>query len=140
MDQLILTLLKLAGVLQIVLCVGSLAIPKLLNWKGELSKVSTIIAQMFWTYAGYILVINLSFGLISFFGAEELLGKTFLAKSVSMFIFLYWLTRVIVQFFYFDTKSAPQGMIYRAGEVALVMLFVFFTVVYGWVSILNFKS
>ena len=88
MDQLILTLLKLAGVLQIVLCVGSLAIPKLLNWKGELSKVSTIIAQMFWTYAGYILVINLSFGLISFFGAEELLEKTFLAKSVSMFIFL----------------------------------------------------
>jgi hypothetical protein len=137
MDSSILTLLKLAGILQIALSMGSLAIPKLLNWKGELSKVSTIIAQMFWTYAGYILVINFSFGLVSFFGAGELLGKTFLSKSICAFIFLYWLARVVIQFFYFDTKSAPQGKIYKAGEIALVLLFVFFTIVYGWASLIN---
>ena len=130
--------LKLAGFLQIVLSIGSLAIPKLLNWKAELSRVSKIIAQMFWTYAGYILVINLSFGLVSVFGAQELLAGTFLSKSVSVFIFFYWLARVIIQFFYFDTKSAPKGFIYKAGEIALVALFLFFTLVYGWVSYLNF--
>jgi hypothetical protein len=138
MPLLILTLLKLAGVLQIALSIGSLAIPKLLNWKTELSRVSTIIAQMFWIYAGYILVINFSFGLISFFGAEELVSKTFLAKAISLLIFLYWLARIIIQFFYFDTKSAPQGRIYKLGEVALVILFVFFTIVYGWASLINF--
>jgi len=132
-------LLKLAGILQICLCLGSLAIPKLLNWKGELANVSKIISQIFWTYAGYILVINFSFGIISFFGAEELLGKTFLSKSICIFIFLYWLTRILIQFFYFDTKSAPQGFIYKAGEIALVALFIFLTVVYGWVSFLNFS-
>ena len=139
MDLSVLTLIKLAGFLQIALCVGSLAIPKLLNWKGELNKTSKIIAQMFWTYAGYILIINLAFGLVSVFGAGELLEKTFLARSVSVFIFLYWLARIIIQFFYFDTKSAPQGLIYKAGEIALVALFIFLTVVYGWVSFLNFN-
>ena len=139
MNLSVLTLLKLAGFLQIALCVGSLAIPKLLNWKGELNKTSKIIAQMFWTYAGYILVINLAFGLISVFGANELLEKTFLSRSISVFIFLYWLARIIIQFFYFDTKSAPPGFIYKAGEIALVALFIFLTVVYGWVSFLNFN-
>jgi hypothetical protein len=131
-------LLKIAGIFQIVLCFGSLLIPKMLNWKGELQHVSKIIAQIFWTYAGYILVINFSFGLISTFGADELLGKTFLSKSICIFIFIYWLTRILIQFFYFDTKSAPQGFIYKAGEIALVVLFVFLTIVYGWVSFLNF--
>jgi hypothetical protein len=139
MNQYITYFIKLAGLLQIALCMGSLAIPKLLNWKGELRNVSKIISQIFWTYAGYILVINFFFGVISFFGADAFLEKTFLSKVISIFIFLYWLTRIIIQFFYFDTKSAPQGLIYKLGEWALVMLFVFFTFVYGWVSLLNFN-
>jgi hypothetical protein len=135
----VLFFLKLAGYLQIALCIGSLFIPKLLNWKTELSRVSKITGQIFWTYAGYILVINFSFGLASIFGARELLEKSFLSKSLSGFIFLYWLTRILIQFFYFDTKSTPQGFIYKMGEIALVALFVFFTAVYGWVTYINFS-
>ena len=137
MEASIVPILKFAGLLQIALCIGSLIIPKLLNWKGELAKVSLLIRQIFWTYAGYILMFNLSFGLLSFFGAEELLEKSFLAKSVSVFIFIYWLARVIIQFFFF-TSSAPKGSIYKLGEIALVSLFIFLTFIYGWVSVLNF--
>lgn len=132
-------LLKLAGYLQIALCVGSLAIPRMLNWNAELRKVALIIKQIFWTYAAYILMFNLSFGLLSVFGAEELLAKSFLAKSVSVFICVYWLVRIFIQFFYFDTKSAPQGLIYKLGEIALVSLFIFLTLVYGWIAYLNFQ-
>ena|SRR5688572_6921731 len=134
----ILILLKLAGILQIALCIGSLWIPKLLNWNLELSKLSKLIRQIFWTYAGYILMFNFSFGLLSFYGAEELLEKSFLSKAISVFIFMYWLARVMIQFFFF-TSSAPKGMIYKAGEIALVSLFIFLTIIYGWVSILNFS-
>jgi hypothetical protein len=133
-----LLLIKIAGYLQICLCIGSLLIPKLLNWKDELKNVSTIIKQIFWTYAGYILVINLFFGIVSIFGASDFLEKDFFAKSMSLFIFLYWLTRIVIQFFYFDTKSAPQGLIYKLGEIALVSLFVFFTAVYGYITYVNF--
>jgi hypothetical protein len=129
--------LKLAGWLQILLSVASLAIPRLLNWKKELMPVTPIIRQMFWTYAGYILVINFSFGLVSVFGAAELIAGTFLAKCISVFIFLYWLARIFIQFFYFDTRSAPQGWIYKDGEVGLNCLFVFLTLVYGWIAYLN---
>src|SRR5690606_40766595 len=53
-----------AGLAQIGLVVGSLAIPAVLKWKAALRAVPTLIRQMFWTYAAYILVINLSFGLL----------------------------------------------------------------------------
>jgi hypothetical protein len=123
-------LLILCGYGHIALCIGSLLIPKLLNWKKELQDLQPLLRQMFWTYAAYILVINLCFGLVSIFGADELLNHSFLAKSVSLFIGLYWLARVFIQFLYFDKTHAPQGLIYTLGEVGLVGLFVVFTVVY----------
>jgi hypothetical protein len=130
--------LKLAGLLQIVLSLGSLAIPRILKWKIELRKVPKLMSQMFWTYAAYILVINLSFGLISLFGVQEMMAKTFLAKALSVFIFLYWFARVLIQFFYFDTKSAPKGTIYKLGEIGLITIFIFLAVVYCWLTFLNF--
>jgi hypothetical protein len=133
------TFIQIAGASQIALSIGSLAIPKLLNWKGELNNVSKLISQMFWTYAGYILVINVCFGLVSLFGSEDLLAKSFLAKCVTAFIFFYWFVRILIQFFYFDTTGAPKGFIYKLGEIALVGLFVFLSVVYGYATYLNFS-
>ena len=52
-------LIWFAGLTLVGLVVGSLAIPRVLNWRAELSKVQPLIKQMFWTYAAYILVINL---------------------------------------------------------------------------------
>jgi hypothetical protein len=130
-------LLILAGVVQIGLVFGSLAIPRLLNWKEHLSKINVLIKQIFWTYAGYILVINFSFGLLSVFGAAELSDGSFLAKVVTLFIAIYWISRILIQFFYFDTSAAPKGFIYKFGEMVLVLVFVFLAFVYAWAFILN---
>jgi hypothetical protein len=130
-------LIIVSGLGHIVLCFSSLIIPKVLNWKKELEHLQPLLRQMFWTYAGYILAINLSFGIVSIIGADELLSKTFLAKSMSLFIGLYWLARVFIQFFYFDKTNAPKGLFFTIGEMALVALFVFFTGVYLMAFIYN---
>lgn len=132
-------LLKLAGYFQIALCAGSLFIPHLLNWKEELKPVHKIIRQMFWVYAVYIFTFNLSFGLISVIGAEELVSKSFLARAITVFIFLYWLGRLMIQFFILDTGQAPKGFIYSAGKIGLTLMFIFLTAIYGWISYLNFQ-
>ena len=85
---------------------------------------------MFWTYAAYILVINFGFGIISLAGTEELLNKSFLAKSLTFFIATYWVARIAVQFLYFDRSDAPEGLIYTIGEIALTSLFILFMIVY----------
>lgn len=123
-------LILLSGIGHIVLCIASSVIPKVLKWSEGLKDLQPLLRQMFWTYAAYILVINFCFGLVSIMGVDELLNHSFLAKSINLFITVYWLSRILIQFFYFDTTDAPKGLIFTLGEFALIGLFLFFTVVY----------
>jgi hypothetical protein len=120
----------ICGILHIAIGIGSTIIPKVLQWNSELAKVKPLIRQMFWTYAAYIFVINICFGVVSIWGTGELLNHSFLASCITLFISLYWLIRIGIQFFYFDTTDAPKGLIFTLGEIALVGLFILFTATY----------
>ena len=131
-------LIRLAGLAQIALVIGSLAVPRILNWRVELAKVQILIKQMFWNYAAYILVINLCFGLVSVFCYRELTDGSKLAMLLTGFIAVYWISRVLVQFFYFDRAGFPTGTWHKVGEAVLVSLFVFLSVVYSWAAYVNY--
>lgn len=130
-------LLYLAGIAQIALVLGSTIIPKVLDWKTELAKNSPLIRQMFWTYAGYILVTNLSFGILSVIGTQDLLNKSLLAKAITLFIAVYWITRIALQFFYFDMSLAKTKWYFQLGEYALIGLFLLLSFVYSWAFLVN---
>jgi len=134
------TLLFFAGLSQIALSIGSLAIPNVLNWKREFLKINPLIKQMFWTYAAYILFINLSFGLLSVFVYGHLTDGSVLACAISGFIAIYWISRVAIQFCYFDRKSMPTGWINRFLEGILVALFLFLSIVYVVTFYVNFQE
>ncbi|HSY60260.1 MAG TPA: hypothetical protein VK796_00230 [Cytophaga sp.] len=123
-------LIFICGILHLILGIGSSIVPGVLNWNAELAKVKPLIRQMFWTYAAYILVINICFGLVSIWGTQELLNRSFLATCITFFISIYWLTRIGIQFFYFDTTDAPKGLFFTLGEIALVGLFILFSAIY----------
>lgn len=127
-------LLVAAGVGQLVLVAGSLAIPRVLGWAEETAKLRPLTRQVFWTYAAYIWFTNLCFGLVSALAPDWLLDRSPLAGAVTAFITAYWAIRVAVQFLYFDRSDVPPGWLPRVGEVVLVSLFLFLTVVYGTVT------
>ena len=133
-------LIKFAGLAQVVLVIGSLAIPGILKWRVELSKVQMLIKQMFWTYAAYILVINLCFGLLSVFACRELRNGSVLAMLVTGFIAVYWISRVLIQFLYFDRTNFPSGGWNKFAEVLLVTLFIFLSVVYSQAFYINYQQ
>lgn len=113
------------------LVAGSLAIPKVLNWRTGLAKLRPLLKQMFWTYAAYILIINLCFGLISVFDFRDLTNHSNLAASITGFIAVYWISRVFIQFLYFDRTDFPPGKWNKIAEIVLVTLFVFLSVIYS---------
>src|ERR1700712_2557969 len=115
-----LSIIIFAGLAQIALAVGSLAIPRILKWKVELSKVHPLIKQMFWVYAAYIFVINICFGVVSVLAAPDLTDGSNLAAVLTGFIAVYWISRVLIQFFYFDRTNFPNGGWNRFGEAVLV--------------------
>jgi len=128
-------LLILAGIGQLVLAAGSLSLPRLLGWRDETAKLRPLTRQVFWTYAAYIWVTNICFGVVSTFAPNWLLDGSPLARVVTGYITAYWGARVIVQFFYFDRSEAPPAAIFKMAEVALVGLFIFLTAVYGYVAV-----
>src|SRR5687767_3207951 len=108
--------LIVSGIGHVVLCAGSLLVPRALRWKTNLQNLKPLLRQMFWTYAGYILVTNFAFGIVSIFGSAELVNRSFLATAITLFIALYWLARIVIQFIYFDRSEAPKGTMYTLGE------------------------
>jgi hypothetical protein len=125
------TLILLAGIGQLVLAAASPLIPHVLGWKEDTAKLKLLTRQVFWTYAVYIWVINICFGLVSTFAGHLLLERTPLAGIVSGFMAAYWAGRVLIQFFYFDRSQAPPGLLSKLGEIALTGLFIYLTAVYG---------
>ncbi len=130
-------LLFWAGVGQLILVIGSLAIPKVLNWSADTAKLRPLTRQVFWTYAGYIWATNLSFAIISIASPQSLANGSTLALAVSIYITVYWLARVIIQFTYFDRSDAPEGKFFVVAEFLLVALFVSLTAIYGWAVYVN---
>lgn len=123
-------LIMISGIGHLVLSMGSLLVPVALKWKQHLKVVQPLMRQMFWTYAAYIFLINICFGLMCLVANRDLVNDSFLANFIHLMIALYWLIRIGIQFFYFDRTYLPKGKIYILGEVALVILFVAFTLVH----------
>lgn len=127
----------LAGLGQIALAAGSVVIPKLLNWGSEMAKVQPLIKQIFYVYACYILVFNFSFGMLSVFVYHDLTDGSRLATLISAFIAVYWISRLSIQFFYFDRANFPSTVWHKVGEGVLVTLFVFFSAIYSFTFYYN---
>jgi surface polysaccharide O-acyltransferase-like enzyme len=85
------------------------------------------------------LAINLCFGLLSVFDFNEITNGTTLAMLVTGFIGLYWLSRVLIQFLYFDRSNFPEGRWNIIGEIVLVVLFIFLCVVYSVTCYFNYQ-
>jgi hypothetical protein len=128
-------LVILAGLGQLVLAVGSLALPRMLRWTEDTAKLRPLTRHVFWTYAAYIWATNVAFGLLSTLAPDVLLDRSPLARLVCAYITAYWGARILIQFFYFDRADAPSGPFFKVAEAALVALFVFLTAVYGYAVI-----
>jgi len=125
------TLIVAAGVGQLGLAAGSLALPRVLDWSADTAKLKSLTRKVFWTYAGYIWVTNVCFGVLSVAAPRALLEGSVLSRAVAGYIAVYWGARVLVQLFYFERVDAPSGLRYRLAEAALTLLFVGLTIVYG---------
>jgi len=133
-------LIFLAGVGQIVLALGSLAIPRVLHWHAETARLRPLTRQVFWTYATYIWVTNVCFGLFSALEPRWLLDGSPLATAVTGFIASYWAARLVVQFTYYDRTDLPPGTWPRVAEAVLVSLFACLALIYTGAVILNFGA
>lgn len=138
-DDLLQWIIRVAGIGHFAVAAASLGVPHFLEWRKELAQLKPINRQIFITYGGYILTINVLFGVLALFGPGLLIDRTPLAAIVCGFIFAYWLARVILQFTYYDVSSAPQGLKFKLAEYGFVSLFSSFVLVFGYTAARNLE-
>ena len=128
-------LVFLAGLTQLGIALSSLLLPRILGWREQIAKLEPLTRHVFWTYAGYILGMNLFFAGLSILAPQLLTEGTPLARTISGLITVYWGARVLIQLFSYS-GSKPQGWFYKVADVAFLVAFVFCTAVYGGVALL----
>jgi len=117
-----------AGAAHLAILGANFILPKKLHCRENLVRVSPMIRQVFvvhWIYIGGVLAIFTS---LCFWFAPELAGSSHLGHFLSAVIALFWLPRIPIQLFVYDSELRRQN---RAGDVAMLLAIAFVVFVFA---------
>lgn len=134
MDLELADLIRLAGAGQLCVLVASALVPFRLNWKRDLASLPVLHRQMYWTYGGYVVLGIVALGVISLACAAELAAGSRLARMVCAYGAVFWGVRLGLQAV-FDVKPHLTAWWLRAKYNLLTVLFLGFTLVYGYAAV-----
>jgi hypothetical protein len=129
------TLLILGGLLHFVILIASSLTPRVLDWRANLAMLHPFLRRLFWVYGFFIVLVIISFGVLTLVHADELAAGAPLARSICAVIAIFWLARLAVQFFVFDAISFLTTTFLRLGYHGLTFLFAALVLIYGSVAL-----
>lgn len=115
-------LLFAAGIGQLCVLVASALVPFRLNWRSELAALPTLQRQMYWVYAGYVVLSIVALGTITLFNSAELAAGSPLAQAFSAYAAVFWGVRLLLQGV-LDVKAHLASWWLKLGYCALTLLF-----------------
>jgi hypothetical protein len=128
-------LLQFAAVLQLLILIASASTPRVLNWRTNLAALHPFLRNLFWVYGAFIVMVIVAFATLTFLHAEAMTAQEPVARSLCVFIAIFWGARLVVQFAIFDPRPFLTNWLYRFGYHALTVAFAFLIFVYGKAAI-----
>jgi hypothetical protein len=122
--------LWLAGAGHFCVLIASFQVPRRLGWKVDLAKLTPFNRKLMWVHGGFAVLTIIAFGILTLALHNELLRGDRAALGVAAFIGVYWATRILVDFTYYDHKDWPRGRGFVAGHILLSLLFAFLSSTY----------
>ena len=114
-----------------VILLASFQVPKQLNWREDLAKLSRFNRKVFWTYGAFIVGCIVAFGVLALVLHDDYLRGDKVAVAVALFNGAFWAARVLTDFFYFGDEDWPRGALFEVGHVALTLLFCALAILFG---------
>lgn len=124
------TMLQVTGLSMIMLALGHAYLPKLLNWKDDLDKLTSINKEVFVVHSLFIVVGILLLGGVCLFFSEALVQKSQLALIASACFAMCWLSRLICQFITFSGDITTSRKVDRVMRIAGTLVWIFYTAVF----------
>lgn len=127
-------LLKLGALTYFGLLAAGLLMPRVVGLPEHTRTLPKFIRQLIWVYYTFLALCLISFGLGTFFLAEELASGAPLARAVCGFLAVFWFVRFIVGTFVFDLRPYLTSTWRRIGLFAANLVFTTLPFVYGWAA------
>jgi hypothetical protein len=125
------SLLLVGGVFHFVILIASALTPRVLDWRANLKTLHPFLRRLFWVYGSFIVLVIVSFGIVTMFHADQLASGAALPRSVCGIIAIFWLARLAVQFLIFDARPFLTTTFLRLGYHGLTLLFTALVFIYG---------
>lgn len=124
-------LLQLAAAVQLLILVASASTPRVLDWRKNLAVLHPFLRKLFWVYGVFVVMVIIAFAVLTFRHADAMAAREPVARSLCLFIAIFWGARLLVQFAIFDARPFLTNWFYKTGFHALTIIFAFLTFVYG---------
>jgi hypothetical protein len=128
-------LLQFAAALQLLILIVSASTPRVLDWRTNLAALHPFLRKLFWVYGAFIVMAIIAFATLTFLHAEAMAAQEPVARSLCVFIAIFWSARLVVQFAIFDPRPFLTNWFYRFGYHALTVAFAFLIFIYGKAAI-----
>jgi hypothetical protein len=119
-----------AGGSQFLLLAVSVQIPGRFQWGSQLRLLNELNRKLFVVATGYIVFTYLAFGALTLWLHDEMLDGDRAATGLALFIGLYWLVRLVIDWFWFGHRIWPAGRRYVIAHIGLELLFTYLAAVY----------
>lgn len=120
---------KVIGILLIVLAFIHSIFPKYFDWKKDLSSVSLVNRQIIYIHTLFIGVALLLMGILCFTSAQELTETPF-GKKIALGFGIFWLIRLLVQFFGYSTELWRGKRFETTMHIVFAFFWAYLTVVF----------
>jgi hypothetical protein len=124
--------LKIVGVSLLLLAFAHAFFPRRFNWGEELGRLSLLNRQIFLVHCFFIALVLAMFGLLALVFTEALLERTALARIVLGGLLTFFLTRLVFQFFVYDTSLWKGDRFNTRAHAFFSFLWVYYAGVFGW--------
>ncbi len=120
-------LIWVAGCVHVGIVAANVALPGKLRVRERLAGVPTFVRQIFYVHWIYIVIVVGMFAALCFGFAAELAGASRLGRFLSAFMAAFWLLRIGLQIFYYDSEVRRENRgldrLYVGSLVVLVVIF-----------------
>jgi hypothetical protein len=95
--------LKIIGVILLALGCIHIIFPNYFRWKEQMQSLSMVNRQMMYVHTFFIALTVFLMGVLCLYSTEDIL-HTRLGRHISLGFFIFWVTRLFFQFFYYSPR------------------------------------
>ncbi len=116
--------LYIAAAAQLSVAVLNLFLVRIMKWEEEVARMPQLVREVFHVHAWFITITLAIFGVVTIRFADELAaGTNDLGRWLAAGIGIFWLTRWLMQFFYYDSSHWRGKRAETIVHIVLIFLY-----------------